>query len=171
MAERLTQEYLRFVLDYSPETGIFTWRKREGNKRWNTKYAGKRAGNYNRTLGYKTIRLNNSTNYEHRLVWVYVSGKYPKMKLDHINGDKTDNRIQNLREVNDIQNSINRKTHSNNTSGHKGIKYDKRRNHWVANIGMCGKMRYLGSFPSKEQAVSAYICAAENIHGDYRRAA
>jgi len=91
------------------------------------------------------------------------------MFIDHINGDPLDNRYENLRIVTPHQNIMNQGLRSNNKSGHKGVKWDKRIEKWCASIGYNYKNIYLGSFDKKEDAVNARQTAEKEYYGEYRR--
>ena len=128
-ANELTAEYLRSVLHYSPETGIFTWKVSTAHRVKVGDVAGSQNG-----LGYLSIQLQSRPQLAHRLAWLYVYGSWPKDQLDHINRNRSDNRISNLREVSNKQNMQNASKPSNNTSGHPGVYWHKQRSKWVAQI-------------------------------------
>ncbi len=89
------------------------------------------------------------------------------MDIDHINGNKSDNRIDNLRLATFSENSWNAEKRSDNTSGHKGVSFDKRRGVWVAYINAYGKRKHLGRFYLIEDAYKAYEKASIDIHGEF----
>ena len=107
----------------------------------------------------------------HRLMWFYVNGVWPETDIDHINGNKDDNRIGNLRLAHRSENNINAKTHKHNTSGFKGVSFDNRRKHWVAYIWVFKKRYYLGSFGDREKAFAAYQAASVKYYGEFAKAA
>lgn len=100
----------------------------------------------------------------HRLVMRVTD---PNIHVDHINGDKLDNRKSNLRLCNRKQNLQNRTKQSNNQSGYKGVVFDKSRGRWRAEIGYNGKRKHLGRFDAAEDAYEAYCKAAELYHGEF----
>ena len=108
----ITQEYLKSVLSYDPETGIFTWKYRQGliGKKisWNTRYSEKQAGTID-PVGYLGIAIEYKRYYAHRLAWLYMTGELPKKYIDHLNGNKSDNRFLNLREATNSENQQNQK--------------------------------------------------------------
>lgn len=168
----ITTEYLRARLHYNEKSGIFIWKIREvckpTDKTWNKKFAGKETG-YLRHNGYKVINLMGKEYSSSRLAWLYVHGVMPKKEIDHINGDRSDNRIENLREASRSENAINRGVQSNNTSGAKGVWKRKGMNSWVAEIGVRGKRVKLGSFRTREAAKNAYLLAAKSLHGEFEK--
>ena len=103
----------------------------------------------------------------HRLVWLYVYGKFPSNAIDHINTIGNDNRFSNLREVTNSQNQMNRKNQKNNTSGYKGVCYEKLTNKWRATIGLNNKLKSIGNFDTKEEAAEAYRKASALLHGEF----
>jgi hypothetical protein len=155
----LTQEYLRAHLHYNPETGIFT----NLTNRAPTIKAGTIAG-FIRKDGYVVIKICSRAYKAHRLAWLYVYGKFPDQCTDHINGNRGDNRIDNLREATNRQNSENKtKPAKHNKSGYLGVSYRKNDKKWRATIFIDGMNRSLGDFDSPELASEAYI-KAKRIH-------
>jgi len=157
--DKLTAERLRELLHYDPETGLFTRRvNRQG--RWGK--AGSVAGHIN-PRGYRVIWI--GCNWmAHRLAWLYVHGAWPEGQLDHINQDKTDNRIENLRLVTHAENMQNRPHQRNNVSGFKGVAPCKKTGRWQALICSNNKQIYLGLFATPELAHAAYCDAAARLH-------
>ena len=154
----LTVEYLRSVLDYDPATGVFTWKVRTSRRVKVGDVAGCQSGH-----GYLRIAVQSRLYKAHRLAWLYVYGAWPKDQLDHINRNRSDNRISNLREVTNKQNGQNASKRSDNTSGHPGAYWDKRRSKWVAQIAHNQKQIHLGYFTNIEEAVAARK-AAEKLY-------
>ena len=149
-ANELTAEYLRSVLHYAQETGIFTW-KVSTSRRVKAGYiAGSLDGG-----GYLSIKVCSRPYLAHRLAWLYTYGEWPKDQIDHINRNRSDNRISNLRDVSHKQNGQNASKPSNNTSGHPGVYWHKRDSKWVAQIRHNYKQINLGCFTNIEEAVSA----------------
>jgi hypothetical protein len=160
-------EELRAAFNYDAETGVLTWRHREDMlPTWNTKYAGKRAGSIH-VLGYRKIRFKGKTPWEHRIAWAITHGRWPDDQIDHINGDKSDNRLANLREANNSQNGANRL--QPNKWGLKGVAWDGRCNKWFAQIRKDGKITYLGTFDTPKAAHEAYVEAAQKLHGEFAK--
>ena len=153
--EIATAEQARSRLDYDPATGEFHW---SASVRV---CGGKRAGKTD-LRGYRHIKLMGRSYLAHRLAWLYVMGEWPVDQIDHINGDRADNRFCNLRLATHAQNMQNRAIGKNNTSGFMGVKF--RRNKWRAEIRAFGNIRWLGSFNSPEEAHAAYLDAKQSMH-------
>ena len=166
----LTATQLREILDYDSATGLFTWKYRVGApKQWNVRYAGTVAGCTN-PQGYVRISIRKTFYRAHRLAWLFVYGAMPGSIIDHINGDTTDNRIANLRTVTYSQNLMNAPKWRNNTSGAKGVIWNKQRNRWQARIKVKGHQVHLGLFDTVGAAAQARRTAEENYFGAFRRA-
>lgn len=156
----LTAERLREVLDYNPETGVFTWRVSNGKRA----VAGQLAGGISRN-GYVRISIDDARHYAHRLAWLYVHGVWPKGQIDHINGAKTDNRIANLREATNAQNGQNRRTaRADSQSGLIGVYLHPISGRWGAEIVRDGQKHSLGYFDTPEAAHAAYLAAKRELH-------
>ena len=108
--------------------------------------------------------LDGRSMYVHRVVWLYHNGKLPEGEIDHINHDSSDNRIENLREVNHLDNLRNSKMHSHNTSGVTGLSWNKLRKKWEVYIQVNRKKINLGLYSDKKKAISARIKAMKK-HG------
>lgn len=156
----LTAEYLRSILNYDPETGIFTRKVRTSSRA--KAGAGDVAGCSNGD-GYLRLWLQSRLYLAHRLAWLHTYGVWPKDQIDHINRNRSDNRIANLREVSNKQNQQNKSKSSNNTSGHPGVSWKKQNSKWQAHIRHNQKLIHLGLFKSLEEALSARK-AAEKLY-------
>jgi len=145
----MDHKYLKSRLKYDKDTGLFTWI----NSTTNITKKGSTAG----TLvdGYILIQIDKKVYKAHRLAWLYMYEKLPEHCIDHINGIRDDNRIENLRDVTHIENMRNRRMHKNNTSGHTGIRWDNGRKKWVATIQKNTKKKQIGYFKEIEDAVIA----------------
>ena len=160
----ITPESIRDLLDYDPDSGVFTWRKRDirwfksykGWATWNGKFAGKRAGRVwtSPRTGYQSrhLYLLGKNNNEHRLVWMWMTGNTPPLQIDHINRDATDNRWSNLRSTEGFSNNMNMSMHSSNTSGVTGVSWFKPAKKWAAKCELSGKRYYLGYFNNLDEA-------------------
>jgi hypothetical protein len=163
MTALLTMDEAAKRLHYDPLTGIFTWLVKPSAK----VRAGDVAGKVRRD-GYRVIKIEGQYWYAHRLAWFLAYGHISD-QLDHINGDRDDNRLANLREANASQNTINQKRRSDNLSGFKGVYLQRGRNRWRARIRADGQVHDLGYFDTAEEAHQAYSEAAARIHGLFAR--
>jgi len=151
-------DFIREILRYDKESGCLYWKHRKDTlKQWNIRYANKKLKtNSSNCVG---ILYNGQRFYVlyHRLVWCHYYGKWPESNLviDHKNGDFYDNRIKNLRLVTTAENNRNRSIPKNNTSGHLGIRLNKKASKWEAMIGVNGQQLFLGYFKKKEDAIKA----------------
>lgn len=160
--KKLTQEYLKSILDYNPETGGFVWKVSPAQ----CVKAGQVAGSIRRR-GYVSIQISGKTYLAHRLVWLYVHGDFPEDQIDHINRIKDDNRLVNLRACTRSENLANQGKNANNSSGHKGVCWHRAEKKWRATIGFEGRLVQLGQFSNKEDAARAYNEKASELFGDF----
>ena len=153
-----------FYCDFS--TGTLFWKK---SSKSITKDAV--AGTI-KSHGYRIVNFKRKSYPVHRIIWLLHSGvdPYPYF-IDHINGVKHDNRVENLRLATPAQNTRNQKLHPLNTSGHKGVSYIKRTGKWDARIKKDYVQYCLGVYSTKEEAYAAYCEAARRLHGDFAREA
>jgi AP2 domain/HNH endonuclease len=145
---------------------LYGEKRNDVSKQWNTKYAGKIAGNIN-LGGYLVIRIDKKPHYGQILAWFYVTGMWSKGEIDHKNEIKNDNRWNNFRLATRPQNMSNRGKNKNNTSGYKGVSWHKQRQKWSVRIGVNGKNIYLGLRNTKEDAFQLYCQAAKKYHGEF----
>lgn len=161
MLTNLTAHELRGLLHYSPETGVFTWRANTRNSK-----SGDIAGNVH-GRGYRRIKINGTLYKAHRLAWLYVYGQWPDGQVDHINRDKTDNRIANLREASNGQNQAN--SIARGKSRFKGVSFSKANRKWRAAIKKNGNYKHIGFFKCEVEAARAYDATAQALHGGFAR--
>lgn len=114
-----------------------------------------------------TNLLGKHTNW--RMHWSVIGKPLKGLEVDHINGDKLDNRRENLRVVTSRQNQCNTGKYRNNTSGYKGVHWQKRSKRWETKIKIYGYTKYLGTFLTKEEAYKVYCEANKKYHGEYGR--
>lgn len=158
----LTVEFVRERFNYYPSTGVLTWRT---NVR--SDLVGKAAGTL-QGKGYLSVVINNEHRIlVHRLIWIHFYGREPKETIDHVNRIKTDNRIANLREASWSQQIMNQGMRSNNTSGFKGVIWDRDRNRYAAQLMLNGRNKYLGRFERIEDAIAARKAAEEKYFGEF----
>jgi hypothetical protein len=163
----LTAARLRELLSYDPDTGTFTRLVRTGYFR---AQAGAIAGS-RRYNGYHIISVDAQRYYAHRLAWLYMTGEWPQAGIDHRDLDRSNNRWENLRAATQSQNLSNIGLPKHNTSGMKGVCWDRRRNCWMAKINHSGKTYFLGYFAERDAAQAAYASGATKIYGDFARTA
>ena len=155
----LCADRLRERVNYDPKTGAFTWRIAGPKCRVGDPVGGLDGD------GYRVIGIDFRLYRAHRLAWLYVHGTLPAQPLDHINGDRLDNRIENLREANKSQNGQNRKgPPKNNTSGFLGVSWETQTGRWKAQIVVGGQNHNLGRFESATLAYAAYLNAKAQMH-------
>lgn len=155
-----SQAELLSLLQYCPETGDLTWLPRSDPR---FRHAGKPAINHLQEKGYLVGRINGSGVKAHRIIWKMVTGVDPEV-IDHINGDRSDNRWVNLRSVSPVENARNLGLSKNNTSGHNGVYWFPRYQKWMASIRINGKRKNLGYFATKAEAIAARTMA-DKAHG------
>lgn len=148
---------IKELLSYDTKTGSLTWKSGTG-----TRWAGCVAGSIE-VDGYRRIIIDGRRFRAHRLVWALLNGAWPESDIDHVNGDRDDNRISNLRLATRSQNCQNlRAPLSNNKHGFLGVR--KNGNRWNAVITINGRFIYLGCFKTPELAHEEYLKAKRHVH-------
>lgn len=150
----ITQSELKELITYDPETGIIKWINSGKGRR--LKPTNISDCNY-RKDGYLTITIGKKAYLGHRIAWLYMTGKWPKYFIDHINGDPSDNSFLNLRDLSHQKNHFNRAP--------KGYSYNKQRGNYQARITVDGKNIHLGNYQTKDEAHAAYLIAKPKYHG------
>jgi len=161
-----TLESVRDLIQYEPDSGLLFWRERgrdwfksdRDHAWWSTRYAGKPALNYVNPIGYKEGRVLNTSVLAHRVAWFCAHGEWPDC-VDHINGDRADNRLSNLRSVDVQENAKNQALRADSTSGVTGVSWHTAGEKWRAYIRVDGKQITLGSFTDKDEAIAARLDA------------
>lgn len=151
----LTYEQVRRLFTYEPDTGILRWNHRDDvSKSWNARFAGKEAGSLD-TKGYRRVAVNGKFYLAHQIAWFYVKG-YWADEIDHEDHDRSNNRLNNLRDATSQMNSKNRGLRSDSTSGFVGVSQIRKTGRWRAYFHAPGqKQILLGVFATKEEAVEA----------------
>lgn len=169
---RLPVERLAQIVSYDPLTGVFKWKRRpEARPEWNTRYAGKvidcPAKSGYMMLGYRHCGV--KANYLlHRAAIAIMTGNWPTGEVDHINGDRHDNRISNLRVVCSQQNRMNT-CKVKSPVGFKGVFMHPDTGRFRATIRKDGKNHYLGYFSTAVEAAKAYDSAALSMFGEHAK--
>lgn len=164
-----TPDEIKQLFDYDPTTGDVLYKPRpltwfiatddpalreRTHRTWNGKYPGTAAG-IKGGNGYLTTALHGKRLSLHRIAWVIAHGEWPKGDIDHINGDRADNRIENLRSVTRGENSRNRAKGRNNVSGVPGVTFYTKYKKWMAKFEFKGRTHFVGYFESKAEAAAA----------------
>ena len=171
---------LKDLLSYAPDSGLFVWRLRRPEhftataartpewscRWWNARFAGQPAG-FTDPSGYLIIRIHGIDYRAHRIAWVYMHGEEPDT-IDHKNGDRIDNRLGNLRDVDSTGNARNAKRRGDNLSGITGVGFYPKTGKWRARINYEGKTILLGYFNTQDAAIAARQ-AAEKQYNYHKR--
>lgn len=158
----LTAEQAKALFDYDPKTGEL----RNRISRHRRAKAGELAGSRKRD-GYLRVKVEYRDYLVHRIAWLLTYGVWPTLEIDHINCVRDDNRIANLREATCSENRCNRGAQADNTTGFKGVTWDKARGKLKAHIKIHGAITNLGRFSTAEAAAEAYNRAATATHGPF----
>jgi hypothetical protein len=162
---RLTQARLRELLRYNPETGEFRWLKRVNQ----FARVGRIAGGVNKFGGYLHISVGGRAYLAHQLAWLYMTGEWCRPMIDHRDGNRLNNRWNNLRRATRSQNNANTPRQRNNLSGFKGVGLRSGRK-WRARICKNKRRHTLGTFSTPQAAHAAYVAAARRLFGEFARA-
>jgi hypothetical protein len=148
----ISKEDVEALLHYKKEDGTFVWKSRHGSRKANS-HAG-----YLEDGGYLVIKIHGRQYKAHRLAWLLEYGTFPLNSIDHVNGNKVDNRICNLKDVSHSTNILNQsKPRIDNKSGFLGVSPNG--SGWRAELKVGGKKRNFGTYPTPEQAHAAYMAA------------
>lgn len=159
----LTQQVLKESLTYNPDTGLFVRLKGPGSK------AGKPKEGARHGRGYRVLGVMYATYLAHRLAWLYMTGEWPTSEVDHIDGDRTNNRWANLRAATTGENRRNTKLRSDNTSGVKGITWEASKNRWRCDLWLDGKKHYVGVSKDLETLRLKVEQRRAELHGEFAR--
>lgn len=163
LANRPTVERLREMIHYDATTGRLLWKVTTGRA-----VAGNEAGTFDKSIGYRRVRIDGFFILGHHIVWALVHGEWPT-QLDHRYGKENGDRVEDLRPSNQRQNLGNTGLPKNNTSGVKGIVWHKASGQWLAQIAINRKMKYLGIRRTIEEAAALYEAAAREHFGEFAR--
>ena len=156
----MDHQILSALLSYDKSTGELRWLKNKGSRAKANTVAGNKFG-----VGYLRLTVDGNQLLAHRVAWLLATGEWPRNEIDHINGNKADNRLANLRDVDRKTNSQNiRSPHKDNKSGLLGASWNKKSGKWQATIKLAGKTAHLGEFPTAEAAHGAFVLAKRNYH-------
>lgn len=158
----ITQSMVRAMFDYDPTTGALVRLFKNGKRKPMRLTHGD---------GSVKVRIMGKDYRAHRIIWLHAHGRLPVDVIDHINGNPSDNRLANLREATDAENKRNVGKRRHNTSGFKGVTWDKANKRWLAHATYNGKGVHLGRHPTKEQAAQAYETFARQHYGEFYRSA
>jgi len=158
------------------DNGELRWAKRGQDQfcstkacaKWNSRYAGKAAGSDDPVNGYSRVLLNGKSLMSHRVIWILTNGPIPNgMQIDHINGNRSDNRVGNLRIASHGENQLNTKIRKSNSSGIKGVSWRPLSKKWQARVSVNGKQESLGYFTTLAAAEVAAKAARDSSHGQF----
>lgn len=158
--ESLTQETVRKLFDYRSD-GNLIWKIKAAN----CVHIGDVAGG-KKSDGYYVVPVCGKYRTVHRVIFLWHNGYIPDY-IDHLDNDKSNNRIENLRPATKSQNGCNRKLLRNNTSGFKGVRWHKLKSKWQSSIMFNSKAIHLGYFSTPEDAYIAYCDAGRKYHGEF----
>ena len=148
---KLSQEKLKSIFEYDPVTGVMRWKESRSNMIKNSI-----AGSIH-SSGYKVVTIESGSYKMHRIIWIMLFDNIPNgFYIDHINGNKIDNRLENLRLATNSQNQQNRPAPKNSSSGYRGVTWHKQMQQWMARIGHHGQRTTIGFFNTAEDAYEAY---------------
>lgn len=160
MPTLITQETLKSLMTYDQKTGVLLWKVIDG------RIHKDRSVGLIGSDGYVAVKIAGRTYKAHRLVWLYVHGAWPEHFIDHINGVRTDNRLENLRDVEHSINMANRhRPYRTNKSGFLGV--CKNGSGWRAEMRVSGKKQNLGTYNTPEEAHQAYLNAKKEFMEKY----
>jgi len=168
-------ELLRKLLRYEPETGKLFWLPRDRDffksfrsyMSWNARDANTEAFTAIDTSGYKNGRILSVSLKAHRVIWAMQTGEYPKHQIDHIDHDRTNNKIENLRSATKHENMANRLPSKNSTSKYLGVYWATAAKSWRSCIRKNGKTHNIGIYKCEIEAAKAYDETAKKLHGDF----
>lgn len=183
--DRIHPRLLDQLLSYDAATGNLFWKARTPDMfsatqcrtaehicaNWNSKNAGREALTADNGHGYLWGRIYGRQYLAHRVVWAMHSGSWPDADIDHMDTNRANNKIENLRPASRSENMRNCRAHKDGASGKKGVTFNKKEGKWMARIMVHGKHHHLGRHLTPEAAHAAYCQAAQALHGEFARVA
>lgn len=158
--QHLTAARLRELLSYDPLTGAFVWTRPQARRL----KPGASAGCRHSIKGYFYIKIDGRSFMAHRLAWLYVHGEWPADQVDHVDRNRANNRITNLRVVTGAENAHNRTPQTGGSSAYTGVSFHKRIGKWQSSIRAGDRLHHLGYFEREEDARDAYLAAKPLLH-------
>lgn len=165
--EKPTQDWLKQILDYDPETGLFVWKIAKGPVKDRIGTVAGCVHENHSGKKYIRIHIDGKMYRAHRLAWLYMTGSDPLDQIDHEDGNGENNRLSNLCEATNLSNAKNRRLRSDNSSGVTGVRFDKRKRKFIATIKDTEKIKYIGQYDTLEQAAQAR--KAEEVRLGYHK--
>lgn len=173
----ISRDAVASLMEYDHISGKLFWLVRpddlfpnlRSSRVWNSRYSGKEAFTAVDAGGYKTGRVMGKTYYAHRIAWLLHTGKMPDGQIDHINGVRTDNRIENLRLATHSQNCRNSKSRSASTSPYLGVSYNTSRSKWEVRIKVGNRLLFGGMFSDEVAAAKSYDRMAAQYFSEFAR--
>lgn len=160
----ITLARVKELVEYDPATGAFTMlTPPDASDFFKYRWAGRKLGTWN-DKGYFLLRLDGRYWRAHRIAWLIMTGRMPTLEIDHIDGNRGNNRFSNLREVSHRENAQNLKINTRNTSGYLGVSFFKKTKQWEATIMVDQVSFKLGIFNTAEDASAAYLEAKKRLH-------
>lgn len=176
----ITPEIVHQLIRYEPDVDKYFWNERgldmftssQRYKIWNKKYANKEVFNNFSSSGYARVVILGIRFPAQRVIWAFHYGVWPDGEIDHINGNPSDNRLCNLRDVSHAENMRNRRVSSNSKSGVMGVYWNKKSGKWHAQVGLNGRKTHVGYFDNIADAAAAQaLHISENFHPNHGRSA
>jgi hypothetical protein len=161
-SEEMTPQDLREIFSYDPETGELRWKTRVSLRF----HIGELVGSID-SHGYRRVTVRGRHLKCHRIAWAMVHGEWPAEQVDHVDGNRANNAIANLREATNAQNNWNINHRSLGASGYRGVQWNKADKRWRASITVNKRTIYLGQFKTAEEASRAYLAAKATHHGEF----
>lgn len=161
----LCHQRVRSLFDYDPLVGRLVWKRKISP--FSSVPVGSVAGTLVPRCCYRAVRIDKVAFYEHRLIWFWHHGVWPDGEVDHINRDRSDNRLENLRVVTREQNQQNTGRARNNTTGVRGVSFIRSQQRYRASIGFDGRRVIIGQFRTLEEAAAAYQSARTKHHSNF----